>query len=92
MPVPGDAGTETTAPVESKWVDTGWRSEARVIEGKYNAGVLATKSVLDLDHPTWAVPAPLVALLLGEQLPYWSPIGIGRWVVPGSGSRRRFRA
>ncbi|MGI8850634.1 MAG: hypothetical protein ACR2KC_03095, partial [Acidimicrobiales bacterium] len=65
VPVPGAAGTEPTTPLESKWVDTGWRSEAKVIEGKYNAGVIATKSVLELTHPTWAVPAPLVALLLG---------------------------
>jgi len=35
-----------------------------VVEGKYSAGVPATKSILDLDHPAWAVPAPLVSLLL----------------------------
>ena len=47
-----------------KWVDANWRSEAKVIENKYRLGVLATKSVLDLTHPTWAVPAPLLTLLL----------------------------
>ena len=27
--------------------------------------VMATKSILDLEHPSWAIPAPLVACLLG---------------------------
>ena len=58
------AGSERTVPIESKWVDTGWRGEGRVIAGKYNAGVLATKSVLDVTGAVWAVPAPLVCLLL----------------------------
>jgi hypothetical protein len=31
---------------------------------KYAGGVLATESLLDVDHPAWAVPAPLVALLI----------------------------
>ena len=62
---PTSAGPAWTTPIESKWVGTGWRSEARVLEAKHGAGIVATKSVLDLDHPTWAVPAPLVALLLG---------------------------
>ena len=55
----------STVPVESKWVSTGWRTEARVIEGKHGLGVVATKSILDTSTPAWAVPAPLVALLLG---------------------------
>ena len=35
------------------------------MEAKHGAGIVATKSILDFEHPTWAVPAPLVALLLG---------------------------
>jgi len=62
--VPSSAGPTLTLPIEVKWVDDGWRSGARVIEAKYGRGVLATKSVLDTDHSTWAVPAPLLALLL----------------------------
>ena len=54
-----------TTPIESKWVATGWRSEARVTEAKYDRGIVATKNILDLNNPTWAIPAPLVALLLG---------------------------
>lgn len=63
--VPTAGGAALTTPVESKWVDAGWRAEARVIEGRFAGGLVATKSVLDLDHPTWAVPAPLLAAMLG---------------------------
>ena len=62
--VPTPAGPTLSIPIESKWVDAHWRAEAKVVEGKYSAGVLATKSILNLDHPAWAVPAPLVSLLL----------------------------
>ncbi len=44
--------------------DSRWRSDARTIEGKYGQGILANKSILSTDHPTWAIPAPLLALLL----------------------------
>ncbi|MFT4164963.1 MAG: AAA family ATPase [Microlunatus sp.] len=57
-------GPRMTTPIESKWVSHGWRNEAKGIENKYQAGILATRNILDLNHPTWAVPAPLVALLL----------------------------
>jgi predicted AAA+ superfamily ATPase len=62
--VPTPAGPTQTVPIESKWVDSGWRGDAKTIEGKYSAGILATKSLLDMEHRAWAVPAPLVALLL----------------------------
>jgi hypothetical protein len=39
------AGSERTVPIDSKWVDTGWRGEGCVIAGKYNAGVLPTASL-----------------------------------------------
>lgn len=64
VPVPSAAGTESTVPVESKWVDQGWRAEARTIDGKYERGVLATKSILDTSTRVWAVPAPLLTLLM----------------------------
>lgn len=64
VPVPTSAGSQLTVPLESKWVDDGWRGEAKVVEAKFGKGILATKSILDLEHPTWAVPAPLVSLLL----------------------------
>lgn len=58
-------GTETrTVPLEAKWVTKNWRSEALVMRGRYAAGVLATKNIINLDGEVWAVPAPFVALLL----------------------------
>jgi hypothetical protein len=62
--VPSASGPATTVPLESKWVDHGWKSEARTIDGKFGRGVLATKSILDVTGKVWAVPAPLLALLL----------------------------
>ena len=62
--LPTAAGKRRSVPIEGKWIDSNWRSDAQVIEMKYKGGILATKSLLDLDHPTWAVPAPLVALFL----------------------------
>lgn len=64
VPVPSPSGPARTVPVESKWVDHGWRGESRALENKYGRGILATKSVLDLANPAWAIPAPLAALLL----------------------------
>jgi len=58
-------GSGLTTPIESKWVEHGWRRQAFVLEGLYGHGVMATKSILDLEHPSWAIPAPLVACLLG---------------------------
>ena len=62
--LPSAAGTRSSVPIEGKWVDAGWRAQAQVVEKKYRAGILATKSILDLGNPAWAVPAPLLALLL----------------------------
>lgn len=62
---PGGADDARTVPIESKWVDTGWRSEARTIDAKYRRGIVATKSILDISRDVWAVPAPILALLLG---------------------------
>jgi predicted AAA+ superfamily ATPase len=62
--LPTGHGVRPSVPLECKWVDHGWRSEAKAINGKYGHGVLATKSVLDTTADVWAIPAPLVALLL----------------------------
>lgn len=62
--VPSAAGPVTTVPLESKWVDRGWKGEAKSMTGKYHRGILVSKSVLDVSGDVWAVPAPLVALLL----------------------------
>ncbi len=65
VPVASPCGDRWTVPVESKWVPSGWRSESRVLEAKYGRGVLATKNITDLSSSVWAVPAPVLALLLG---------------------------
>jgi predicted AAA+ superfamily ATPase len=65
MPVPTANGTARTTPIESKWVARRWRGEARAIENKYGHGVLATRTITNFDHVAWAIPAPVVALLLG---------------------------
>jgi hypothetical protein len=62
--VPADGGAAFTVPIESNWVDCGWKSEARTITGKYGCGIIATKTVLDLSGEVWAVPAPMLALAL----------------------------
>ncbi|MGH8930186.1 MAG: AAA family ATPase [Egibacteraceae bacterium] len=65
VPVATPSGAALTTPLESKWVSGGWRAEAKVIEARYGHGIVATKTVTDTTHPTWAIPAPLLALLLG---------------------------
>jgi len=63
--VPTAGGTSHTTPLEAKWVTQGWRSKALVTENRFGRGVLATKNVTNFAHPAWAIPAPIVALLLG---------------------------
>ncbi len=65
-PVPISSGghVSATTPIESKWVESGWKNEARTMAAKYGRGVLATKNITDLSGDVWAVPTPIVALLL----------------------------
>ncbi len=65
LPVRVGALTAMSEPIESRWVSSGWRSGALTIENRYGHGIIATKDILDLGHPAWALPAPTVALLLG---------------------------
>ncbi|MEV7624448.1 AAA family ATPase [Actinoplanes sp. NPDC089786] len=64
VPVPTPAGAAHTTPIEGKWVTRKWRPEALATEHKFGGGVLATKNITDLSHRAWAVPAPVVALML----------------------------
>ena len=63
--IPTLTGVARTTPIESKWIDSGWRAEAKILEGKFGHGIMATKSILDADHPVKAIPAPMVASMLG---------------------------
>ena len=64
MPIAVGGQRTVTCPIEVKWVSDGWRSEARTIVGKYGHGVVATKNIIDLSGSVWAIPAPILALLL----------------------------
>jgi hypothetical protein len=64
-PVPLPDAQLLTVPIESKWSPDGWRADSRVIAGKYRRGIVATKATLDTEGPVWAVPAPLLALMIG---------------------------
>ena len=64
MPIAVGANRAMSCPIESKWVSDGWKGEARTIAGKYGHGIVATKNITDLSGPVWAVPAPVLALLL----------------------------
>jgi predicted AAA+ superfamily ATPase len=64
VPIPSSAGIKFSVPMESKWVSSGWRAEARTIEGFFASGVVATRTILDTNNLSWAFPAAIVALLL----------------------------
>lgn len=64
VPVPGPSAVERSVPLESKWVSKSWRRESLALRGRYGRGILATKDALDLTDDVWAVPAPILALLL----------------------------
>jgi predicted AAA+ superfamily ATPase len=66
VPLRSASGVVRTVPIEAKWVPSGWRPGAKVIEAKFKAGILATRNIVDLGYPAWAVPAPLLALLLDQ--------------------------
>jgi uncharacterized protein len=55
-------------PVESKYVDSQWRRAAQTMRAAFGQGIVATRSVLDLDGDAWAVPAPLLALALDGRM------------------------
>ncbi|HEY5342132.1 MAG TPA: AAA family ATPase [Solirubrobacteraceae bacterium] len=52
-------------PIESKYVERNWKSEARTVAAAHGQGILATRNLLDTDGDVWAVPACIVAWLLG---------------------------
>jgi predicted AAA+ superfamily ATPase len=58
-------GAAIEVPFESKYVERNWRSESRTLAARYGRGVVATRNILDTDGEIWAVPAGIVAWLLG---------------------------
>jgi predicted AAA+ superfamily ATPase len=58
-------GAALEVPFESKYVERNWRSETRSLAARYGRGIVATRNVIDTDGDIWAVPACIVAWLLG---------------------------
>jgi hypothetical protein len=59
-------GAALEVPFESKYVERKWRSESRGLAARYGRGIIATRNVLDMDGPIWAVPTSVLAWLLGS--------------------------
>lgn len=51
---------------EGKYVDHRWRQESLTLKAQCGRGVIATRSVLDMSGPIWAVPAGMLAWLLSS--------------------------
>lgn len=64
MPIAVGGTATASTPIESKWVSRNWKPEAKTLTGRLGRGIVATKDIIDIDGPIWAVPAPIVALLL----------------------------
>lgn len=61
-------GPELGIPLECKYTDEGWRRGAQTMKARYGRGVMVTRSPLLVDprEPIWAIPAGLLAWLLGR--------------------------
>lgn len=58
-------GPDLGVAFEAKYGQRHWRQEAKTIEANYSAGILATTDIYNTDHPAWAVPASILAWVLG---------------------------
>ncbi len=61
-------GPELGVPFECKYTDEGWRRDAQTMKARYGHGVMVTRSPLLIDphEPIWAIPASILAWLLGH--------------------------
>ena len=61
-------GPELDIPFECKYTDASWRREAQAMRARYGRGVMVTRSPLLVGEQDaiWAIPASLVAWLLGS--------------------------
>ncbi|MGH7642401.1 MAG: ATP-binding protein [Candidatus Dormibacteria bacterium] len=62
--VPSGHSPMFTVPIEATWVTSKWRQGARSIEGRFKRGIIATRTILDTENPAWAIPVPILVLLL----------------------------
>jgi predicted AAA+ superfamily ATPase len=60
-------GPDLEIPFECKYTDGSWRKEALTIKSRHGRGVMVTRSPLltGADEPIWAIPAGMLAWLLG---------------------------
>jgi len=60
-------GPDLEIPFECKYTDARWRREALTMRARYGRGVMVTRSPLltGADEPIWAIPASILAWLLG---------------------------
>jgi predicted AAA+ superfamily ATPase len=61
------AGPDLEIPFECKYTDGGWRREALTMKARHGRGVMVTRSPLltGPEEPVWAIPAGILAWLLG---------------------------
>jgi uncharacterized protein len=61
-------GPDLELPFECKYTDGNWRKEALTMKARYRRGVMVTRSPLltGADEPIWAIPAGMLAWLLGH--------------------------
>jgi uncharacterized protein len=61
-------GPDLELPFECKYTDGNWRKEALTMKARYGRGVMVTRSPLltGADEPIWAIPAGMLAWLLGH--------------------------
>jgi uncharacterized protein len=61
-------GPDLEIPFECKYTDGNWRKEALTMKARHGRGVMVTRSPLltGADEPIWAIPAGVIAWLLGH--------------------------
>lgn len=61
-------GPDLEIPFECKYTDGSWRKEALTMKARHGRGVMVTRSPLltGADEPIWAVPAGILAWLIGH--------------------------
>ena len=61
-------GADLEIPFECKYTDGSWRKETRTMRARHGRGVMVTRSPLltGADEPIWAIPAAILAWLLGS--------------------------
>jgi uncharacterized protein len=61
-------GPDLEVPFECKYTDGRWRREALTMKARHGRGVMVTRSPLltGADEPIWAIPAAILAWLLGH--------------------------